>query len=202
MGRPEVVIFDLGKVLVDFDYSRCAQKLALNARLSAPELQKLIDHSPLLCQYETGQIDKTRFYREVCALTGYCGKQHEFEPAFADIFTPIEPMIAAQQHLRARNIPTFILSNTNDLAVGHIRRTFPFFSGFDGYVFSFEHGAMKPQERIYEVAEKATGRSGPRILYIDDRLENLEPAKRRSWQVIHQIAPESTIRLLKEQGLL
>ena len=58
--QPRVVIFDLGKVLVDFDYSRCANKLALQASRSAVELRKLIDHSPLLFRYETGQIDKAR----------------------------------------------------------------------------------------------------------------------------------------------
>jgi HAD superfamily hydrolase (TIGR01509 family) len=202
MPRPEVVIFDLGKVLVDFDYARCATKLARHSKLLAPELQKLIDHSPLLFEFETGRISKGQFYQRICELTGYCGLQEQFEPAFSDIFTAIEPMIDAQQKLRGKKIPTFILSNTNDLAVAHIRRTFPFFAGFDGYVFSFEHGVMKPNEGIYEIAEKMTGHSGSEILYIDDRLENVEPARRRDWQVIHHIDATETVRSLIDSGLL
>src|SRR3954464_2148284 len=122
MTRPEVVIFDLGKVLVDFDYARCATKLARESKLSASELQKFIDQSPLLRDFETGRISKGQFYQQICSVTGYCGLQEDFEPAFSDIFTAIEPMIDAQQKLRAKKIPTFILSNTNDLAVAHIRR--------------------------------------------------------------------------------
>jgi len=199
---PEVVIFDLGKVLVDFDYSRCASKLARQTKLPPPQVQRLIDHSPLLVRYETGQLDKTAFYREVCALTGYCGAQHDFEPAFADIFTPMEEMIGAHRFLRESGVPTYILSNTNDLAIAHIRRSYPFFSAFDGYILSFEQGVMKPQERIYAVAEQMTGRKGAAILYIDDRAENLEPAERRGWQVIHQVSIDRTLAKLRELKLL
>src|SRR5580765_797102 len=136
--RPRVVVFDLGKVLVDFDYGRCAARLAARAPCGAMQIRELIDHSPLLFRYETGLINNDEFFREICALTGYAGSQDEFEPAFADIFSSIETMIAVHRQLRERKVPTFILSNTNDLAVAHIRRTFPFFSNFDGYLFSFE----------------------------------------------------------------
>jgi len=50
-----------------------------------------------------------------------------------------------QAALRAAKVPTFIFSNTNDLAIEHIRRNFPFFEQFDGYIFSYEIGGMKPQ---------------------------------------------------------
>src|SRR5207249_2785909 len=101
--------------------------------------------------------------RKVCALTGYRGLQQEFEPAFSDIFSPIEPMIALQAELRSRKVPTFVLSNTNDLAVAHIRRTFPFFANFDGYILSCEQRVMKPHARIYELAETITGRQADQI---------------------------------------
>src|SRR5829696_5015969 len=171
----EAVIFDLGKVLVDFDYSIAAKKIAAKGNRSLEDVQKLIDHSPLLFQYETGVINKAEFHREVCKLTGYSGSLEEFAPAFSDIFSAIEPMIALHAELRGRGIPTFILSNTNDMAAGHIRDAFPFFSNFDGYIFSYEQGVMKPDMRIYEIAEKITGRRGEQIVYIDDRLENVEP---------------------------
>ena len=38
---------------------------------------------------------------------------------FADIFTPIEPMIELQRNLRAAGLPSYIFSNTNDLAPTH-----------------------------------------------------------------------------------
>ncbi len=199
---PQTIIFDLGKVLVDFDYAISARKLATKCHRSPAEVRKLIDHSPLLFQYETGLIDKSEFYRKICALTGYSGSQEEFEPTFSDIFTPIEPMIALHAELRRRKLPTFVLSNTNDLAGAHIRRTFPFFANFDGYIFSHEQRGMKPHPRIYEIAETITGRSEDQIVYIDDRAENVEPGRGRGWNVIHHESPQKTIAALQKLGLL
>ncbi len=58
-------------------------------------------------------------------------------------------MIALHAELRGRGVPTYIFSNTNDLAIEHIRRNFPFFKNFVGYIYSYEIGAMKPDARIY-----------------------------------------------------
>ncbi|MGA9450427.1 MAG: HAD-IA family hydrolase, partial [Verrucomicrobiia bacterium] len=81
---------------------------------------------------------------------------------------------------------------TNDLAVEHIRRNFPFFKKFDGYIFSYEVGAMKPEAKIYEVLEKLAGRSGADILYLDDRPENVAAGAARGWRAILHETPEKS----------
>src|SRR5256885_9549815 len=96
---PEVVVFDLGKVLVDFDYGIAARKIANRGWLSASEVQQFIDHSPLLFRYETGQINREQFFAEVCAMTGFSGGIEEFGGFFADIFTPIGVMVERHAHL-------------------------------------------------------------------------------------------------------
>ncbi len=40
MRTPSVVVFDLGKVLVDFDYSISSRKLAQRSRLDGRQLQR------------------------------------------------------------------------------------------------------------------------------------------------------------------
>jgi HAD superfamily hydrolase (TIGR01509 family) len=139
-----------------------------------------------------GGMSTDKFYRQVCDATGFCGDLDEFGRLFGDIFTAIDPMVELHAQLRRAGVPTYILSNTNELAVAHIRRTFPFFSNFDGYILSHEVGAMKPQPAIYEALERLAGVSGSEILYIDDRLENVEAGKARDWQIIHHHDPEGT----------
>ncbi|HTD85838.1 MAG TPA: HAD family phosphatase [Candidatus Binatia bacterium] len=190
---PRIVVFDLGKVLVDFDYRIAARNLAALSKVPAPHMQEIIEKSRLLVEFETGLTNRDQFFRNVCEATGYCGDQSKFNVLFADIFTAIEPMIEFHAGLRKSGIPTYIFSNTNDLAVTHIRSRFPFFSNFDGYVYSYEHGAMKPQRKIYEVVERTTRMSGPEICYIDDRLENAEAGKAMGWQTIWHKSPEDTI---------
>ena len=101
-------------------------------------------------------------------------------------------MIALHAELRRRGIPTYIFSNTNDLAVEHIRRNFPFFKNFDGYIYSYEVGAMKPDAKIYEALEKLAGRRGADIVYLDDRPENVAGGAARGWQAILHETPEKS----------
>jgi len=202
MTPPKVVLFDLGKVLVDFDYAIAVRRIAARGRVTAEELAQFITSAPLLYDYELGRLTSEQFYEQVRAVTGFGGDFDEFSLAFGDIFVPIPPMVELQAALRRRGIPTFILSNTNDLAVRHIRRSYPFFAGFQGYILSYEHGAMKPDARIYEIAEKLCGYQRADILYIDDRPENIAAAVARRWQAILQESPRQTIAAIRQAGLI
>jgi HAD superfamily hydrolase (TIGR01509 family) len=202
MMPPQVVVFDLGKVLVDFDYGIVARKIAARGTLNATEVQTFIDHSPLLFRYETGLMTKEQFYAEVRSATGFRGDIGEFAQIFGDIFEPIAPMVEIHATLRKLKFPTYIFSNTNELAVGHIRRSYPFFSNFDGYILSYEHGAMKPHAKLYEVVERETGRKREEILYLDDRAENVAAGAARGWRVILQETPAKTETALRAIGLL
>jgi HAD superfamily hydrolase (TIGR01509 family) len=198
---PSIVVFDLGKVLVDFDYSIAGRRIAAQADLSPAEVQKFLDHSPLLYRFETGLMTRQEFYETVREHTGFRGGFEEFGQFFADIFWEIPLMVEIQATLRRRGIPTYIFSNTNDLAIEHIRRNFPFFSNFDGYILSYEVGAMKPHPKIYEDLEKMSGMRGAEILYLDDRQENVDGGAARGWQTILQVRPEMTWAALKRLGL-
>jgi epoxide hydrolase-like predicted phosphatase len=198
----KAIVFDLGKVLVDFDYTIAARRFAARSAMSAEEIIRFIAASAWLVQLETGLITSGEFFEKVSEAIGFRGEPEEFSMSFGDIFTPMEPMIELHATLRQRGLPTYIFSNTNDLAVQHIRRHYPFFANFDGYIFSYEHGAMKPDARLYEVVERQSGRRGTDILYLDDRLENIEAGAARGWQVILQETPEKTRAAIQKLGLL
>jgi FMN phosphatase YigB (HAD superfamily) len=202
MTVPRAIVFDLGKVLVDFDYGIAARKLAAQCKLNPEEIRYFIAQSPLLLSYETGQMTRQQFYDQICSATGFCGTIDEFGGFFGDIFVPIEPMVQLQATLRRRGLPTYIFSNTNELAISHIRRNFPFFANFDGYIFSYEHASMKPDARLYEVVERQSGRRGDEILYLDDREENIAAGAQRGWQVILQESPEKSRVAIQKLGLL
>lgn len=193
-----IVVFDLGKVLVDFDYSIAAKKIAARSAKHIENLHDILGGSPVLLQLESGLITREQFFSEIQKMTGFSGTAEEFSSYFADIFMPIEPMVELHAGLRKKNVPTYIFSNTNDIAVEHIRRRYPFFSHFDGYILSYEIGAMKPKAKIYEALEKMSGRRGADIFYIDDRLENVEAGAARGWQtVLHETFKKTRAALEK-----
>jgi HAD superfamily hydrolase (TIGR01509 family) len=179
-----VVVFDLGKVLVDFDYSIAAKKVAARSTKHVENLHDFLGGSLLLARLESGWITDEQFFAEIQQITGFDGSIEEFAGYFADIFSPIPEMVELHAGLRKKNIPTYIFSNTNDLAVVHIRHNFPFFRQFDGYILSYKVGAMKPKAKIYKALEEMSGRRGGDIFYIDDRLENIEAGAARGWEVV------------------
>jgi FMN phosphatase YigB (HAD superfamily) len=192
-----VFIFDLGKVLVDFDYTIAARKIAARSEKSPHNLHAFLGSSPILVDYECGRLTREQFFKTIREAIGFRGDIQEFGGYFADIFTEMAGTIALHAELRQRGFKTYIFSNTNDLAIEHVRRRFPFFANFDGYILSYEIGGMKPEPEIYAAMEKLTGRSGPDLIYLDDRHENVAAGASRGWRaVLHESAEKSRAALV------
>jgi len=199
---PLAVVFDIGKVLLDFDYAIAARQHAGHSPLPADAIHELLNsHSALLAEYETGLMSTEDFFARFRALTGYRGTLAQFRAAFGDIFTPIEPIIALHASVRSRGIPTYIFSNTNEIAIGHIRLTYPFYQEFTDYILSYEQGAMKPEPRIYAAVERFAGVPPERIFYVDDREENIAQALARGWQAVHHTDIATTLAAARRAGL-
>ena len=202
MSVPKVVVFDLGKVLLDFDYRIAVRRLIGQSKVTAEELRQIIDQSALLLQYESGTISTAQFFEKVRAASGFRGEMEEFVEIFGDIFSPIPAMLRLHAELRSHQILTYVFSNTNDLAIKHIRGHYPFFKNFDGYVLSYEHGALKPEPKIYSIVEELTRCCGEEILYLDDRPENVAAGSERGWRTVCHTSPEASRAQIAAHGLL
>ena len=202
MINAPAIIFDLGKVLVDFDYSVAAKKVAARSSKSPQDLHAFLGNSPLLVEYESGRLTRQTFYEAIRDAIGFHGDVVEFGNYFADIFLEMPATIALQAELRQRGFKTYIFSNTNDLAIEHVERNFPFFKNFDGYIYSYEVGGMKPQPEIYAAMEAMSGKRGADLIYIDDRAENIAAGQARGWRAILHESPEKTRQALMNYGVL
>jgi HAD superfamily hydrolase (TIGR01509 family) len=110
--------------------------------------------------------------------------------------------IALQVELRQRGFKTYIFSNTNDLAIEHVVRNFPFFTNFDGYVYSYKVGAMKPEPKIYVAMEAMAGMRGADLIYLDDRAENIAAGAARGWRAILHESPDKSRKAIQQLGVL
>ena len=199
--RPKAVVFDLGNVLLDFDYGKTVQRIKDKCKMSEAELRKVFSASPLFDKFEHGHMTSDEYFAEIQRITCYGGTFNEFAQFFGDIFTEAPQMLAWNEELRRKKIPRYILSNTNDLSIRFIKKRFPFFNEFDGYVFSHEHRVMKPATRIYEVIEEISGLRGADLFYIDDREENIHAAAARGWQAVHHLNSVHTLQIARGVGL-
>lgn len=200
--KPKAVVFDLGKVLLHFDWRRAANRLAPHSTVPAEDMLQVLDYTQTVIQYELGQISSREFFAHAREALGFRGTFEEFALMFADIFSEIPEIIGLHAELHRRGVPTFIFSNTNELAAAHVRANYPFFAHFTGYIYSFEHAAMKPDAKLYEVVEHLSGCRGAELLYIDDLPKNIEAGRARGWQVILQEEPGRTVAAARATGLL
>ena len=188
------VIFDLGKVLLDFDFAIAAKELARYSPQEEEQILESINQSPLLHTFERGDWSEAQFFQKLSVECRLEASLEELKKGFAEIFTPVPSMVEFMESLKERGIPVMVFSNTNVTAVDYIRAAFPFFERFDAYCLSYEHGCMKPDTTLYGVAQWMTRCTPGNLLFIDDRAENVHAARQMGWHAIRHQAPEKTIQ--------
>ena len=176
-------LFDIGNVIVRFDFSRAIRAVAALSDVAdeAAALQR-IDEVKLV--YEDGRMSRDAFLKEAFALLDYRGTREEFIAAWQDIFWPNEPMHTLIRSLHGR-YPIHLLSNTNDIHVEGLFRDFDVFKCVTTGVYSHEVRASKPHPRIYEIACEKCGIDPATTFFIDDLAANIEAARAAGFQGHH-----------------
>jgi putative hydrolase of the HAD superfamily len=169
------LLFDIGNVLLRFDFSVALRKLAAESEVHDP-VDVLARIDQLKVGYEDGQIDRAAFVRSVFDVLRYRGTEAQFIGAWEEIFEPNEPMIALVEKLHGR-LPLYLLSNTSDIHREFIFRRYPVFGRFAGGVYSYEVRASKPHPEIYEITARQLGLEPATTFFIDDLLPNIEAAR-------------------------
>jgi HAD superfamily hydrolase (TIGR01509 family) len=174
--RPiNALLFDIGNVLLRFDFSLALRALATQSAVADPvELLQRMERIKIA--YEDGKIDRAAFLRGVFDALQYRGTEDEFITAWQEIFEPNKPMIKLLETLR-HGLPLYLLSNTNDIHRDYLFRQYPFFEYFADGVYSFEVGFSKPAPQIFQVAIERLAIKPAETLYIDDLLPNIEAAR-------------------------
>jgi FMN phosphatase YigB (HAD superfamily) len=187
------VCFDLGKVLLDFDWTEMLACVARKSPLTPDEIRQRIFTDNEVLGYERGAITTAKFFSHLKKRLEYKGPAKELRTAFNGIFTPLTENIALAA-LLAPHYPLAIISNTNDAHITHAESAYSFFTLFPARIYSHQVGAMKPQREIYDRAREAVGHPDPtEILFIDDLEANILGAVQLGWQTIH-LRPDVNLR--------
>ena len=94
-----------------------------------------------------------------------------------------------------------ILSNTNPIHFGHIKKKYAVIELFEHILLSYEIGVMKPASLAYEKLIAATSKSPLKHLFIDDRIENINAAKEVGIDGIHYRSIENLRRELEKRNI-
>ena len=162
------IIFDLGGVVIPFDFRRGYAAMEAHCPYPAAEIPRRIRRTDLVRRYESGQIESRVFVEELCRVLDLKVGFERFCELWSAIFLPgtlIPEDFFDRLHERYGLVA---LSNTNELHFDQIEASYAVIGKFDHLVLSFRSGCVKPDRRIYERAVAKAGCGAGECLFIDD----------------------------------
>jgi epoxide hydrolase-like predicted phosphatase len=171
--RIEAVIFDIGNVLVRFDWQLAEQQF--RSRIGDDTKETRERFVVLKERFELGQISQEAFVQEAIRIIDFRGGSDEFTTIWNGIFSSNEAM--EEFVIRLRNsLPLYLLSNTSELHLAYLRERFQVLRHFADGVYSCHVECAKPDRKIFEIAAKQFGVTPSRTIYVDDLAANIESA--------------------------
>lgn len=174
----KTIIFDLGGVIVPFDFKRGYAKMEPLCSYAAAEIPVRLRSSDVVTRFECGQIDPRSFVRELSAILELNTTYEGFCEIWMSIFFP-DTLIPESliEHLGER-YRLLLLSNTNHIHFEMLRDAYPLLRHFDEYVLSYQVGALKPSARIYREAIARANCRPDECFFTDDMAAYTDAARR------------------------
>jgi 2-haloacid dehalogenase len=199
--QPEAVIFDIGNVLT------CWQPEAFYDRVIGEE-RRLALFDAVDLHGMNALVDDGALFRET--IYGWADRHPDWGPEirmwydrWIELASPrIEGSIALLRALRAKGVPVFCLTNFGSHSYEEARDKLDFLGEFDREYVSGRLRVSKPDPRIYQVVEDDSGIAPERLLFADDRADNISAAARRGWRTHQFESWQGWAARLVAEGLL
>ena len=197
----DAVIFDIGNVLI-----RWNPEAYYDAVIGPDRRRAFFDEVPL--HEEHHKIDAGAPLRDVVYALAerypHWGDEiRMWHDNWNDLAAPDIPHSARLlRALKTRGIPVFALTNFGHDNYPLSQRAYPFLTLFDRAYVSGALKMTKPDAAIYAHVEQDCGLAPDRLLFTDDRRENIDTAAARGWQTHLFEHPQGWADRLVAEGLL
>ena len=188
----KAVIFDFGGVIRKSS-TFCVRDIAAVYGISKKILIQKMKRS--LEPFRKGLISESQFWKELSSDLNKPmprNKNHLWRRGYEKSYYIYPSIVSFAKKLRARGIKTAILSNTITPHVEIISKK-KSYKGFDVVVFSCNEGLQKPEPEIYLLIAKRLDVKHKDCIFVDDRKENLKPAKKLKMKTVLATNPRQTI---------
>lgn len=192
----------MGNVLVYFSHEKMCQNIATLCNWSEPETKKFLLDEGRQWKLERGEVTEEQFHEDFCQAADKALDIHELRFAAADIFWLNESIVPVLHQLKAAGTRLVLLSNTSVTHLNFIERNFSVLELMDDRVTSFEAGALKPEDRIYEVAMSKAMCAPGECFYTDDIEAYIRKAETFGIQARHYTTTERLISSLRDLKVL
>ena len=189
----EVILFDLGNVILPFDPHQTAEKLSrASQRKEFQHPQKMFSYlfdpeKGAINLYQVGKVSSAEFFQSLKESLSLSISFEAFIPIWNEIFVENEEVSEVIRSLKGK-YRLGLLSNTDPLHFGYILPKFPILQVFDKWILSHEVGFRKPEVGIFQAAIAWASVDPRKILFIDDIKTHIDVAVSLGMRGIHFIS--------------
>jgi FMN phosphatase YigB (HAD superfamily) len=189
----EVILFDLGNVILPFNNYQIAQKLSrFSQKNELQDPQKIFSYlfdleKGVINSFDMGKASPSEFFQSIKKYLGLSISFEEFIPIWTDIFIENQEVSEIILSLKGR-WRLGLLSNTDPLHFSYLLSKFPIIRTFEKWILSYEVGFKKPDVRIFQKAIEWASVEPEKILFIDDTKGHVGVAVSLGMQGIHFIS--------------
>ena len=201
MPDVNAVIFDIGNVLIEWQPERFydsvigpERRRAMFAAIDLHGINDVVDRGGHFRDTIHAAADANPDWRDEVLM---------WHDRWIDMATPvIDHSVRLLRALRTQGVPVFALTNFGIQTFEIAEPVYPFLGEFDRRYISGHMGVIKPEPQIYEMVEKDCGLDPATLLFADDRIDNINAAAARGWQVHLFDGPQGWADRLVSEGLL
>lgn len=194
------VFFDIGNVLLRFSSKQVIARVACAVKRHPLKLARYMWASDIGDRIERGEVGSDALYQLFQTELGYKGTFAQFRMLWCDHFTLDRGSFALLKR-SAKAVPTYLLSNTNQLHIDFIKERYEFPSLVRGAILSHEVGVRKPDPAIYRKALALSGTAPEETVFVDDLKPNVEAAAKLGMVAIRFRNAESLREKFEALGL-
>jgi putative hydrolase of the HAD superfamily len=195
------IIFDLGKVIIPFDFRIGYRQLEGICGTPAADIPAVIRGTGLVPLFETGLIEPRPFVQQLARSLNVEISFEQFREIWNSVFLPETLVSEALLEALAARYRLVLLSNTNALHYEMIERNYPLLRHFHARVLSYEVRAMKPAPEIYRSAITAAGCAPQECFFTDDIAEYVEGARSAGIDAVQFESSAQIERELRARGV-
>ena len=196
----DAIIFDFGNVLIDLDYPKVIKGFSQVAKKNQDEIEELVVTAPVLQKFEMGMIGPDEFRAKMNSILGTKMGERQFENIWNSMLKSITKERMDKVLKIGERFDTFILSNTNMIHEMAYEEMIMMETGKDSLrdfvkevYYSHEIGMRKPNPNCYNFVIDDIGLYASRMLFLDDRLDNVEAAQKSGLKSIQIFDPDKQL---------
>jgi putative hydrolase of the HAD superfamily len=201
-GSADALLFDLGRVVIDLDFSKAVACWAGYAGCAPDHIVARFVQNEAYHHHERGGIDDAAFFANLREILGISLSDAQFLEGWNAIFTGEMEGIAPLLARAAKRLPLYAFSNTNRPHVAHISVHYAdVLSHFREIFMSSSIKLRKPDPEAYDHVVQAIGVPAARIVFFDDLAANIDGARARGLQAVQVRSSADVAQALDALGI-